>query len=245
MTATPIAENVRIVHGVCPHDCPDTCSFQVTVKDGIAVKIEGDKRHPVTQGFLCVKVNDYLSRTYNETRVLTPRRRVGPKGLGLFEEITWDAALDEIAARFNAIIATGGPEAILPYNYSGTLGLLHNESMDYRFFNRLGASELDRTICSVAGGEAIRYTLGAKTGTDPETYIYSKLIVVWGSNPVSTNPHLMPFIKKARRNGAELIVIDPRRTRTAAPGRSPPSASSSATPNCDGLATRFSRICEA
>ena len=214
--AAQVEENVQIIHGVCPHDCPDTCSFHVTVRDGVAVAMKGDARHPVTRGFLCVKVNNYLERTYNETRVLTPRRRVGPKGLGLFEEITWDEALDEIAARFRAIVATDGPEAILPYNYSGTLGKLHNESMDYRFFNRLGASELDRTICSVAGGEAIVHTLGAKMGTDPETYVHSKLIVVWGSNPVSTNPHLMPFIKQARRNGAQMVVIDPRRTRTAA-----------------------------
>ena len=214
--AAQVEENVQIIHGVCPHDCPDTCSFHVTVRDGVAVAIKGDARHPVTRGFLCVKVNNYLERTYNETRVLTPRRRVGPKGLGLFEEITWDEALDEIAARFRAIVATDGPEAILPYNYSGTLGKLHNESMDYRFFNRLGASELDRTICSVAGGEAILHTLGAKMGTDPETYVHSKLIVVWGSNPVSTNPHLMPFIKQARQRGAQMVVIDPRRTRTAA-----------------------------
>jgi anaerobic selenocysteine-containing dehydrogenase len=214
--AAQVEENVQIIHGVCPHDCPDTCSFHVTVRDGVAVEIKGDARHPVTRGFLCVKVNNYLERTYNETRILTPRRRVGPKGLGLFEEITWDEALDEIAARFKAIVATDGPEAILPYNYSGTLGKLHNESMDYRFFNRLGASELDRTICSVAGGEAILHTLGAKTGTDPETYVHSKLIVVWGSNPVSTNPHLMPFIKQARHRGAQMVVIDPRRTRTAA-----------------------------
>ena len=216
MAAEPAVADIRIVHGVCPHDCPDTCSFQVTVKDGVAVDIRGDKRHPVTQGFLCVKVNNYLERTYNETRVLAPRRRVGPKGLALFEEISWDAALDEIATRFKAIIAADGPEAILPYNYSGTLGRLHNESMDYRFFNRLGASELDRTICSSAGEEAILSTLGAKLGTDPETYIHSKLIVVWGSNPISTNPHLMPFIKRARTRGAQLVVIDPRRTRTAA-----------------------------
>ncbi len=136
-----VIEDMQIerVHGVCPHDCPDTCSFHVTVRDGVAVEIRGDKRHPVTQGFLCVKVNNYLERTYNDTRVLTPRRRVGPKGLGLFEEISWDTALDEIAARFKQIIAAHEPEAILPYNYSGTLGKLHNESMDYRFFNRLGA----------------------------------------------------------------------------------------------------------
>src|SRR5947209_18389400 len=216
MVATPVTEEIKIVHGVCPHDCPDTCSFHVKVKDGVAIEIKGDKRHPVTQGFLCVKVNNYLERTYNETRVLTPRRRVGPKGLGLFEEITWDEALDEIATRFKEIVATDGPEAILPYNYSGTLGKLHNESMDYRFFNRLGASELDRTICSVAGKEGVRRTVGASLGTDPETYVHSKLILVWSGNPVSTNPHLMPFIKKARQQGAQMVVIDPRRSRTAA-----------------------------
>ncbi len=219
MTATAAHEThsgTHTVHGVCPHDCPDTCSFQVTVQDGVAVKIKGDDRHPVTQGFLCVKVNDYLARTYNETRVLTPRRRIGPKGLGLFEEISWDAALDEIATRFAAIVARYGGEAILPYNYSGTLGKLHNESMDYRFFNRLGASELDRTICSEAGTQAITHTLGERRGTDPETYVHSELIIVWGSNPVSTSPHLMPFIKQARQNGAHFVVVDPRRTRTAA-----------------------------
>lgn len=203
------------VHGVCPHDCPDTCSFEVTVRDGVAVKIKGDAHHPVTRGFLCVKVNDYLSRTYNETRVLTPRRRVGPKGAGEFVEISWDEALDEIATRFKVIIAAHGAEAILPYSYSGTLGRLHNQSMDYRFFNRLGASELDRTICSEAGTEAIRTTLGDRLGTDPESFVHSNLVIVWGSNPVSTNPHLMPFIKQARQRGATFVVIDPRRTRTA------------------------------
>ena len=205
-----------VVHGVCPHDCPDTCSFQVTVRDGVAIKIKGDERHPVTQGFLCVKVNDYLSRTYNETRVLTPRRRVGPKGSGEFVQISWDDALDEIATRLKGVVAEHGAEAILPYSYSGTLGKLHNDSMDYRFFNRLGASELDRTICSVAGEHGILHTVGEKLGTDPESYVYSDLIVIWGSNPVSTNPHLMPFIKRARQRGAQMIVIDPRRTRTAA-----------------------------
>ncbi len=216
MVAATAAGEETTIHGVCPHDCPDTCSFQVTVRDGVAVKIKGDERHPVTQGFLCVKVNDYLSRTYNETRVLTPRRRVGPKGSGEFAQISWDEALDEIAARLKDIAAKYGAEAILPYSYSGTLGKLHNDSMDFRFFNRLGASELDRTICSAAGEHAILHTVGEKLGTDPESYVHSELIVVWGSNPVSTNPHLMPFIKRARQNGAQLVVVDPRRTRTAA-----------------------------
>src|SRR5919112_3445249 len=136
----------RIVHGVCPHDCPDTCGMRITVEDGRAVRVEGDPTHPVTRGFLCVKVNQYVEHVYSERRVLTPRRRVGPKGSGQFAAISWDEALDEIAARFQVLVAEHGGEAILPYSYSGTLGLLHNYSMDYRFFYRLGASLLERTI---------------------------------------------------------------------------------------------------
>jgi anaerobic selenocysteine-containing dehydrogenase len=205
----------RIVHAVCPHDCPDTCGMRVTVEDGRAIRVEGDPTHPITRGFLCVKVNQYVEHVYSERRVLTPRRRVGPKGSGEFVEISWDEALDEIAARFKGIVAESGGEAILPYSYSGTLGLLHNYSMDYRFFYRLGATLLERTICTAAAVEGNKYTLGSYYGTDPEEFPNAKLIICWGTNPVTSNPHLMPMIKAAQDNGASLVVVDPRRTRTA------------------------------
>ena len=215
MSEATIGTGQRIVHGVCPHDCPDTCGMRVTVEDGRAVRMEGDPTHPITRGFLCVKVNQYIEHVYSERRVLTPRRRVGPKGSGEFVAIGWDEALDEIATRFAAIVAEHGAEAILPYSYSGTLGLLHNYSMDYRFFYRLGATLLQRTICTAAAVEGNKYTLGSYYGTDPEQFPGAKLIICWGTNPVTSNPHLMPFLKAAQDNGATLVVIDPRRTRTA------------------------------
>lgn len=215
MSETTVESGRRIVHGVCPHDCPDTCGMRVTVEDGRAVWVEGDPTHPITRGFLCVKVNQYIEHVYSERRVLTPRRRVGPKGSGEFVEISWNEALDEIATRFAAIVAEHGAEAILPYSYSGTLGLLHNYSMDYRFFYRLGATLLQRTICTAAAVEGNKYTLGSYYGTDPEQFPGAKLIICWGTNPVTSNPHLMPFLKAAQDNGATLVVIDPRRTRTA------------------------------
>ena len=211
-TATP---DRKIVHGVCPHDCPDTCGMRITVEDGRAVRVEGDPTHPITRGFLCVKVNQYVEHVYSDRRILTPHRRVGPKGSGQFAPISWDEALDEIAARFGAIVEQHGGEAILPYSYSGTLGLVHNYSMDYRFFYRLGATLLQRTICTAAAVEGHRYTLGNYYGTDPEHFPDAKLIICWGTNPVTSNPHMMPFIKAAQDNGATLVVIDPRRTRTA------------------------------
>lgn len=209
-------QGLRVVHAVCPHDCPDTCNIKVTVQDGRAIKIEGDKTHPTTQGFLCGKVGQhYLDLVYSPRRVLTPRRRVGPKGSGQYVEITWDEAIHEIVDRFQDIIQQYGAEAILPYSYSGTLGMLNEGSMDRRFFHRLGASQLERTICSEAGAVAWRYTYGASMGTDPEAFAYSKLILVWGSNPATSNTHLMPFITASQKQGGRLIVIDPRRTRTA------------------------------
>ncbi len=206
----------KIVRAACPHDCPDTCAMLVTVRDGRAVKIEGDPDHPITRGFLCGKVGQhYLDLVYSPRRVLTPRRRVGPKGEGRFAEITWDEAIAEIVDRFKAIIAEYGPEAILPYSYSGTLGVINEGAMDRRFFNRLGASRLERTICSAAGKAGYRYTMGALIGTDPAAFAGARLILFWGTNPVTSNIHLMPFVKEARRKGARLIVIDPRRTRSA------------------------------
>ena len=205
-----------VVRGACPHDCPDTCAMLITVKDSRAVKVAGDPEHPFTQGFLCAKVNRYLDRTYHADRLTTPLRRVGPKGSGQFERISWDDALDEIAARLGEI-ARGphGPQAILPYSYAGTMGLVQSSSMDRRFFHALGASKLDRTICSMAGTEGMRMTVGANMGADGEGMPQSDLILLWGTNTLTSNPHLWPFVLEARAKGAPIIAIDPIRTRTA------------------------------
>ncbi len=203
------------VKGACPHDCPDTCAFVVRVERGKAISIQGDPSHPITQGFLCVKLNHYLEWVYNPRRVLYPYRRVGPKGSGQFERITWEEALELIASRLREIIARYGPEAIMPYSYSGTLGVLNFGSMDRRFFHRLGATRLLYTICSSAGKEGFIATTGAALGPDPEDIPQAKLIILWGTNTVTSNPHYWPLIQKARRRGAKLIVVDPVRTRTA------------------------------
>lgn len=211
-------DHVKLVHAVCPHDCPDTCSMLVTVDalTGRAVKVAGDPAHPITRGFLCVKVNNYLDWTYNEKRVLYPHRRLGPKGPGArWERITWNEALSTIAAQIQATIADSGAEAVLPFSYSGTLGALGFGSMSERVWNKMGASRLGRTICSAAGKEGYAATLGPAGGTDPEAFADARLILVWGSNPVTSHVHLVPFLDEARRRGAMLVVIDPRRTRTA------------------------------
>src|SRR5262245_3432375 len=167
---------------VCPHDCPDTCSMDVTVEDGRAVSLRGDPDRPFTAGFLCHKVSRYLERVYHRDRLLYPMRRVGPKGAGGFERISWDEALDEISQRFAAIAAgPHGPQAILPYSYCGTMGRIQSESLDRRFFHRLGASHLARTICATAGGVGYRYTMGTGQGMDPEAFRQSKYIINWGS----------------------------------------------------------------
>ncbi len=206
-----------VVHAACPHDCPDACGVLITVEDGRATKVQGDPAHPVTRGFLCAKVAKYLDRVYSPDRVLYPMRRTGRKGRGAqFERITWDAALNEICSRFRKIIRDFGSEAILPYSYGGTLGVLNGSAMDRRFFHRLGASQLKRTICSKAGEEGTRSVIGAKLGTEPEQFRHSRLIIAWGTNIHANNVHLWPFIEEARRAGGKLVVIDPYRTRTAA-----------------------------
>lgn len=206
----------RIIRGACPHDCPDTCATLVTVEDGRATRIQGDPEHPFTQGFLCTKVNRYLERTYHADRVLTPLRRVGPKGSGEFVEATWDEALDAISAKLNAIRSSSeGPQAILPYSYAGTMGLLQSEGMDRRFFHALGASQLDRTICATAGMMGMRMTVGASIGADAEAVPLSDLVILWGTNTLTSNPHLWPKILEAKAKGVKVICIDPIRTRTA------------------------------
>ena len=208
----------RIVHAACPHDCPDGCAVLITIEDGRATKIQGDPEHPITRGFLCGKVAKYLDRVYSPDRVLHPMRRIGPKGThgdGAFQRITWDEAYDEMCARLKRIGAEFGPEAVLPYSYGGNIAVLNNASMDMRFFHRLGASQLHRSICSQAGGDAIISIYGKKVGTEPEQFRHSKYIIAWGANIHGNNVHLWPFIEEARREGAKLVVIDPYRTRTA------------------------------
>lgn len=212
----------KVVHAACPHDCPDACGILITVDElsGRATRLQGDPSHPVTRGFLCAKVAKYLDRVYSPDRLLYPMKRVQPKGRdhfgpAAFQRISWDEAFDTIIAKIRAVAAESGPEAILPYSYGGTLGLLNNASMDHRFFHLLGASQLDRTICATAGGDALLTVLGKKLGTEPEQFRHSRYIIAWGSNIHGNNVHLWPFIEEARRNGAKLIVIDPYRTRTA------------------------------
>jgi len=186
----------------------------VTVDQGRATRLQGDPDHPVTRGFLCGKVSRYLERQYSTARLLYPMKRVGVKGAGRFERVGWDEALDTIADRLTAASRDPGPESILPFSYGGTMGLLNGSSMDRRFFHRLGASRLDRTICSAAGGAGITQALGFRYGTDPEQFRHSRLIIAWGANIMGTGVHLWPFIVEARRQGARLYTIDPVRNRT-------------------------------
>lgn len=202
------------IRGACPHDCPDTCALRITVQDGRAVRVQGDPDHPPTHGALCTKVSRYAERSYHPERVLQPLRRIGPKGLGRFEPVSWDAALAEIAQRLGAIAARDA-EAIVPYSYAGTMGLLQGESMAARFFHRLGASLLDRTICSSAGGDALAATYGGKVGMHLEFYAEARLILIWGSNSIASNLHFWTFAQAAKRAGAKLVCIDPRKTETA------------------------------
>lgn len=208
---------IAIVTGACPHDCPDTCSWQVAVDrtTGRALDIWGLENHPITQGKLCGKVDRYLERTYHRDRLTTPLKRIGPKGSGQFVPVSWDEALADIAANLKRIIADDGAEAVLPYSYAGTMGLLQGEGMAARFFNQMGASFLARTICSEAGGEGYSYTVGAKEGMAMEDYAHARLILIWGSNTLTSNLHLWPFVQQARKRGGRVIVIDPANTRTA------------------------------
>ena len=211
-----MASEIKIVKAACPHDCPDTCAMLVTVENGRAVSVAGDPAHPFTRGFLCTKVNNYEQRTHSPDRLQTCLKRVGRKGEGCFEPITWDEALNIIAEKFTTLAGSKeGAETILPYSYSGTLGLVQSQSMDRRFFHRLGASQLERTICATAGSAGYKATIGASIGTDPERFKDAQLVLLWGTNTISANVHLWPEILEARAKGARIIAIDPRRTRTA------------------------------
>ena len=206
--------DVRIVQGACPHDCPDTCALDVHVKNGIAIKVTGTAAHGPTAGVLCTKVARYTERTYHPDRLLHPMRRVGQKGEGRFETIGWDEAISTIAGRLMEIAARN-PEEIVPYSYAGTMGLVQGDSMSLRFFNRLGASFLDRTICASAGTAGHKITLGSRIGMDMELAQEAKLIIFWGSNAITSSVHFWARAQEAKRRGATLVAIDPYRSLTA------------------------------
>jgi anaerobic selenocysteine-containing dehydrogenase len=203
------------VLGACPHDCPDTCSMVITVENGRATGVRGNPDHPFTRGALCVKMNNYTDRVYSPDRVLYPLRRVGPKGSGQFERITWDQAIDEIGSRFEQIIASDGPQAILPYSYLGTEGILNGLNVGDAFFNKLGATTSERTFCDSGACVGYIMTVGPTPGTEPESFIHSKYIVLWACNTISTNLHHWPIIAEAQARGAKVVVIDPVKSRTA------------------------------
>ncbi|MFZ2327032.1 MAG: molybdopterin-dependent oxidoreductase, partial [Rhodoferax sp.] len=210
----PPAAGTHEVLGACPHDCPDTCSLVTTVQDGVATKVHGNPAHRHTDGALCTKVSRYTERTYHPERILQPLKRSGSKGSGQFVPVSWDEALDDIASRLQAIAARD-PEAILPYSYAGTMGLVQGDGMAARFFHQLGASLLNRTICAAAGGEGLVQTLGGKVGMRVEFFAEAKLILIWGSNSITSNLHFWRYAQVAKRNGAKLVCIDPRKSETA------------------------------
>ncbi|NIQ40395.1 MAG: molybdopterin-dependent oxidoreductase [Proteobacteria bacterium] len=204
----------EVKRSACPHDCPDTCSLLVEVEDGRIKRISGDPDHPFTRGIVCHKVRHYDERVYSPIRIKTPLKRIGGKGEGKFKAISWEEAIGEIGHQFKKIIDEFGPEAILPYSYGGTMGVVHRNTVGHRFFHRLGASRLDRTICCTTGLEGMTYSNGTSLGMDSEDFALSKMIILWGINSLTTNIHLMPFVQEAQKKGAKLVVIDPYRNRT-------------------------------
>ena len=205
-----------IFSSVCSLDCPDQCGLLLHKKDGKIVKVEGDPNHPVTKGNICNKVRNMTERIYDEKRLKYPLKRIGAKGEGTFERISWEEAIHTITSQWKELIQNHGPESILPYSFYGNMGNLTAEGMDRRFFHRLGSSQLDRTICSTAAGVGYKYTMGSNLGIDPEDTTQSKLIIFWGINAVSTNMHQVALAQKARKdNGAKVIVIDVHKNQTA------------------------------
>ncbi len=206
---------VRTVHAVCPHDCYDTCGLSVTVEEDRIIRIAGDASHPITRGFLCFKVNRYQDRLYHADRITQPLKRVGPKGTAQFKAVAWQDALDEVGATLRTIIEESTGEAILPYSFSGNMGILSEASMDRRFFHAVGASQLDRTICTASASAALRWVYGTQLGPDPETLPQTHMVVLWGTNPMATNVHEIPLLDEARSHGAKIWCVDPLNTATA------------------------------
>ncbi|MCO4850580.1 molybdopterin oxidoreductase family protein [Bacillus vallismortis] len=203
-----------IFKSVCSLDCPDQCGLLIHKIDGKIVKVQGDPDHPVTAGNICNKVRNMTERIYDEKRLTTPLKRTGAKGQAIFEPISWEEAIDTITARWKQLIDEDGAESILPYSFYGNMGKLTAEGMDRRFFYRLGSSQLERTICSKAGSEGYKYTMGISAGTDPEETIHTKLFIFWGINAVSTNMHQITIAQKARKQGAKIVVIDVHKNQT-------------------------------
>jgi anaerobic selenocysteine-containing dehydrogenase len=211
-----MAAEPRVIRGACPHDCPDTCAWEVTVREGVAEKLVGVREHPFTRGALCAKVSHFLERTYSPDRLRHPLVRTGPKGEGGFERVSWDDALAHIAERLMAIVAEHGGEAVLPYSFAGTQGVVQKDSLSRRFFARMGASRLERSICGQTIFAGLHEAAGTTVGLRPQDLAHSRLIVLWGTNTIVTNLHQWPIVQEARRAGARVVVVDPLRTRTAA-----------------------------
>ncbi|WP_084100710.1 molybdopterin-dependent oxidoreductase [Demequina sp. NBRC 110051] len=203
------------VKGACPHDCPDTCAWQVTAQGGRATAITASREHPITRGTLCGKVNHFLDRVYTDERLLYPLRRTGPKGSGEFERVTWETALSEISQGLRERVEQHGGETVLPFNYMGAQGLLQGQVSGSRFFRALGATELIRSVCAGTGSAGVAQAIGTNTGIMPEEIRHARFIVLWGTNTIVTNVHLWPLIREAKEQGATVVVIDPATTRTA------------------------------
>ena len=205
----------KFTYGACPHDCPDTCAMVYEVEDNKLISVKGNKEHPMTRGTLCVKVKDYEKRHYHPDRIHYPMKRVGKKGKGEFERITWDEAIETITSKWKKIIDENGPQAIVPYSYLGNQGLVHGLNGGDSFFNRMGATVTERTFCGEGSCTAWLTTIGPTAGVDPESYIHSKYIVIWACNSVSTNLHHWAIVQDAQKKGAKVVVIDSYKSRTA------------------------------
>jgi anaerobic selenocysteine-containing dehydrogenase len=210
-----LSDALKVLPSICALDCPDACALHITVDGNRVIHLTGDPQHPITRGFACVKTAKYPERQEQEDRLLFPMRRVGPKGVGQFEQVTWDTALDEIADRTRRIVDLNGPQSILPYHYGGTMGVIQGDTPK-AFFRALGALELDQTICATTGGAGWEANYGPnKLSTDPEDLVHSRFIILWGINALRSNSHLAPMLKEARKRGARILHIDPYRNETS------------------------------
>src|SRR6187399_749462 len=210
---TPPSEHS--VATVCPLDCPDACSLDVTVQNGKAIVVDGSKLNPITAGYICAKVRRFPERMYGPDRLLHPAVRKGPKGSGWFEQVSWDHALSQIAERLRAVRDVFGGEAILPYSYGGSNGLLTQDTSDAALFRRLGASRLARTVCAAATGAANQALYGKMPSVVYQDFPEARLIILWGVNPSASGIHLVPYLRDAQKRGARLVVVDPRTTPVA------------------------------